>query len=135
MATFTSPWKLSQLPLPHRLPWWLSGKASACQCRGHRFDPWVGSIPWRRKWQPTPVFLPGKPHRQRSRVGYSPWGCNELSTTEQLHNNPSLTVPAPLDAVIPFYMQTHTCASTKGNNVYIQLFNAQLEEWELCSIR
>ena len=42
-----------------------SGKESACQCRRHRrcrFDPWIGKIPWRRKWQPTPVFLPGKSH-------------------------------------------------------------------------
>ena len=47
------------------LPWWLSGKESACQCRRHRrrgFDPWVGKIPWRKKWQPTPLFLPGKFH-------------------------------------------------------------------------
>ena len=42
------------------LPWWLSSKESACQCRRHGFDPWVGKIPWSRKWQPTPVFLPGK---------------------------------------------------------------------------
>ena len=40
-----------------------------------RFDPWVGKIPWKRKWQPTPAFLPGKFRRQRSLVGYSPWGC------------------------------------------------------------
>ena len=52
-----------------RLPRWLSDKESACQCRRHRrhgFDPWVGKIPWRRKWQPTPVFLPGKAYGQRS---------------------------------------------------------------------
>ena len=42
------------------LPWWLSGKESACQCKRCRFDPWVRKIPWRRKWQPIPVFLPGK---------------------------------------------------------------------------
>ena len=41
------------------------------------------SIPWRRKWQPTPVFLPGKSHGRRSLVGYSPWGCKESDTTEQ----------------------------------------------------
>ena len=40
-----------------------------------RFDFWVGKIPWRRKWQPTSVFLPGKPHGQRSLAGYSPWTC------------------------------------------------------------
>ena len=38
------------------------------------FDPWVGKIPWRRKWQPTPISLPGKSHRQRSLMGYSTWG-------------------------------------------------------------
>ena len=45
-----------------------------------RFDPWVGKIPWRRKWQSTLVFLPGKSHGQRSLAGYSPWGRNETQT-------------------------------------------------------
>ena len=63
------------------LPWWLSGKESACQLRRHGFDPWVGKIPWRRKWQPTPVFLSGKSHGQRSLVGYSPQSCKELDMT------------------------------------------------------
>ena len=49
------------------------------------FDPRVGKIPWRRKWQPTPVLLPGKSHGRRSLVGYIPWGCKELDITEQLH--------------------------------------------------
>ena len=48
----------------------------------HRFDPWVGKIPWRRAWQPTPVFLPGESHGQRSLAGYSPWGHKESDTTE-----------------------------------------------------
>ena len=65
------------------LPKWLSGKESACQCRRH-FDPWVGKIPWRRKWQPTPVFLPGKSHGQRSLTGYSPKGPKDLDMTERL---------------------------------------------------
>ena len=69
---------------PAGLPRWLSDKESACQGRKRGFDPWVGKIPWRRAWQPTPVFLPGKSHRQRSLVGYSPWGCRESDTTEQL---------------------------------------------------
>ena len=55
-------------------PWWLSGKESICQCRKLRFDPWAGKIPWRRKWQPTPLFCPRKSHDQRSLAGYSPWG-------------------------------------------------------------
>ena len=41
------------------------------------FDPWVRKIPWKRKWQPTPILLPGKFHGLRSLVGYSPWGCKE----------------------------------------------------------
>ena len=48
-----------------------------------------GKIPWRRKWQPTPVFLPGKPHGWRSLVGYSPWGHKELDMTQQPNNNKS----------------------------------------------
>ena len=47
-------------------PWWLSSKASSSQNRRCRFSPWVGKIPWRRKWQPTPVFLPGESHGRRS---------------------------------------------------------------------
>ena len=61
-------------PVP-QVPWWLSGRESTCQFRRHRFDPWVGKIPWRRKWQPILVFLPGKSHGQRSLAGYSLWGC------------------------------------------------------------
>ena len=47
------------------------------------FGPWVRKNPWRRKWQPTPVFLPGKSHGQRSLADYSPWGCKELDSTER----------------------------------------------------
>ena len=50
-------------------------------------DPWSRKIPWRRKRQPTPVFLPEKSHGQRSLAGYSPWGHRELDTTERLNNN------------------------------------------------
>ena len=66
-------------------PRWHSGVESACQCRRHKrqvFDPWVRNIPWRRKWQPTTVFLSGKSHGHRSLAGYNPWGCKELDTTE-----------------------------------------------------
>ena len=47
-------------------------------------DPWAGKIPWRREWQPTPLFLLGESHGQRSLAGYSPWGCKESDTTEQV---------------------------------------------------
>ena len=56
----------------------LSGKESACQCRRHEFSPWVGKIPWRKKWLPTPVFLPGESHGQRSLEDYSPWDCKRV---------------------------------------------------------
>ena len=52
--------------------------------RRHWFNPWIRKIFWRRKWQSTPAFLPGKSHGQRSLVGYSPWGHKESDTTEQL---------------------------------------------------
>ena len=61
------------------------GKEPVCQCRRWKrggFNPWVRMIPWRRTWQPTPVFLPGESHGQRSLVGYSPWGLKELDMTE-----------------------------------------------------
>ena len=52
------------------------------QCGRPAFNLWVGKIPCRRAWQPTPVFLPGESHEQRILVGYSPWGCKEWDMTE-----------------------------------------------------
>ena len=85
LATKPPPWWLSTLGriLPKGIhifhflgfPGGVSGKEPACQCRRykrHGFNPWVRKIPWRRKWQPTPVFLPGESHGQRSLVDYSP---------------------------------------------------------------
>ena len=63
-----------------------SGK-EPCQCRRHKrhgFNPWVGKIPWRKAWQPTPVFLPGESLEHRSLVGQSPQGLTESDMTEQL---------------------------------------------------
>jgi len=78
---------------------WHIGKESTCQCsrcKRHGFDPWVGKIPWRRKWQPTLVFLYGKSHGRRSLVGYRPWGSKDSDmiecltrTTPSLKNNTS----------------------------------------------
>ena len=62
-------------------------KESTCQYRRHGFYHWVGKIPWRRKWQPTQLLLPGKSHGQRSLVGYSPWDPKESDTTLWLNNN------------------------------------------------
>ena len=60
--------------------------------------PWLGKIPWRRKWQPTPVFLPGESHGWRTLVGYSPQGHKESDMTERLH----------------FHFSFHDCVSFHG---------------------
>ena len=54
------------------------------QCRRAGFNPWAREIPWRRKWQSTPIFLPGKPHGWSSLADYSPWSSKELDITEWL---------------------------------------------------
>ena len=64
------------------LPLCLSCSRICLQCGRPRFNPWVGKIPWRREWQPAPVFWPGEFRGQRSLVDYSPWGHKESDTTE-----------------------------------------------------
>ena len=84
----SSPWEEFILSLPYcssGLPNWCSGKEPAWQsrrCRKHEFHPWVGKSSWSRKWQHTPVFLPGKFHEQRSLAGY---GHKESDMTELTH--------------------------------------------------
>ena len=68
---------------------------------GHRFNPWVGKIPWRRKWQAIPVFLPGKSHGWRSLVGYSSVGCKRVRYHLAAKNNNTRT-----------HIYTHTCIYT-----------------------
>ena len=79
---------------------WHSGKEATCQSRRRGFDPWVRKIPWRGKWQSTPMFLPRKSHGQRILMGYSPWGCKELDMTEHTHMYLS-------NKALRFYMLTH----------------------------
>ena len=74
------------MPLLQFSTWW----GIRLQCKRPRFDPWVGKTPWRREWQHTPNFLPGKFLRQRSLEGCGPWGCNESDTTKQLTHSLSL---------------------------------------------
>ena len=66
-----------------RPPRWLNDRESACQCRRHWFDPWVRKIPWRRKWESTPVFLPGESRGQRSLMGCNLWGHKESDIPER----------------------------------------------------
>ena len=62
----------------------IGGFLDGSQCRRRGFHPWVGKIPWTRKWQPTAVMLPGKSHGHKSLADYSPWGHEESNTTELL---------------------------------------------------
>ena len=78
-------WKVTHPKPETGFPGGASGKESARQCRRHkrcRFNLWVRKIPLRSSWQPTPVFLPGESHGQRSLAGYSPWSCKESDMTE-----------------------------------------------------
>ena len=77
--------KPNRASMPIRLPWWLRWQRVCLQCGRPRFNPLEGKIPWRKGWQPTPVFLPGKCHGQRSPAGYNPWSHKELDMTEQLY--------------------------------------------------
>ena len=70
--------------VPPSLPWCFRWLAVCLQCRRRGFNAWLRKIPWRRKWQPTQVFLPGESHGQRSLEGCSPWGRKESDRTERL---------------------------------------------------
>ena len=81
------------------------------------FDPWVGKIPWRRAWQPTPVFLPRKSYGQRSLVGYSPWGSqsvghNWTTDTHNIVNQLYFNFLKKKGNYIPFYMVWHSISET-----------------------
>ena len=113
-------------------------KESTCQCRRRkkcRFDPWVRNIPWRRKWQPSPLFLPGKSHGQRSLAGYSLW-CgkrvrHDLVTKQQQYwfysNSPEKTnwfysnIPENWKLHIIVYGQVYTdiCPKSKTWKIHI----------------
>ena len=113
---------------------WLRGKESACQwrrCRTRRFNPWVRRMPWRRKWQPTPVSLPGKSHGQKSLASCSPSNCKERTwLSDWVHTCPfgclSEVVPgvALCGGHVTFYTLGEVttwsvslgCPSTSGRN-------------------
>ena len=85
---------------------------SACQCRRQRrcgFGLWVGKISWRRKWQPTPVFLPGELDGKQSLVGYSPRGCKGLGTAEHMSRH----TPIAQDWVLSSRMAAQIFSNTE----------------------
>ena len=119
------------------LPRWLGGKESAylCRrCRRHGFNPWVGKIPWRRAWQPTPVFLSGRSHGPRSLAGCSPWGRKELDTTEGLSlwtRSGCIGLWAPEDYILPSVMDPSAlCPLCGQRQVHIPWVNQWInEQW------
>ena len=89
------------------------------QCGTPGFDPWVGKIPYRRAWQPTPEFLPGESHGQRSLAGYnSPWSRKEWDMTERLSTAQGMmkTIGGGLPWLCPLH--THTCIHTPCTHTY-----------------
>ena len=112
-------------------PGWLSSKEPVCQCRRLRFDPCVKKILWRRKWQPTLVFLPGKSHGQRSLVGYTPWGHkrvrHDLVTKRQqcleyIHNPKHLSLSSAPASLVPFHPYSYSPLSVYNTLYIIPLF-------------
>ena len=79
-------------------------------------DPQVGKMPWSRKWQPTPVFLPGKFHGQRSLMGYSQWGCKELDTTQHAHTH-THTHTRTHTHKVNLYTGTHKTENTAAEHI------------------
>ena len=72
------------------------GRSVCLWCGRPRFNPWFRKIPWRRKWQPTPVVLPGESHGWRSLVGYNPWCPKESDMIDWLHLDPPLSTIPPI---------------------------------------
>ena len=108
---------------------WVMNPSAMQENRRCGFNLWVGKIPWRRAWQPTPVFLLGESLGQRSLVGYSPWGCKESDTTEQLNNTSNqisflkMTKKLVLLSIlnIPLFYQL-SCLHNRMNNIYTEQY-------------
>ena len=83
------------------------------QSKRSRFSPLVRKIPWRREWQQTPTFLPGEFCAQRSVTAYSPWGCKELDTAEQLTHNRHSNSLKTINLTKCYYSH-HTTKDTKA---------------------
>ena len=131
-------------PNSNILPWWHSGKETAC----NRFDPWVRKIPWRRKWQPTPVFLPGKSHGQRSLAGYCLWSCrvgDDRMTKQQQQSKygsksffpTHLFPPAQLDSwlrslFIPYFSSPPLLPASRSSRV--RTGGKREEKWQSLSL-
>ena len=116
------------------LPRWLHGKESTCQCWRHGFNPWVRKIPWRRKWQHTPLFLPGKSHGQRSLEGYSPdhERIRHSLPTEQKQ----LFLTKPLNQLVTWNIEIYLefCGTIYYRRNYSTVLNKTFETFLKCFI-
>ena len=96
LSCFIRVWLFNFTSPSVRLPWCLRRKRICLQCKRPRSNPWVGKIPWRRKWQPTPGSLRGKFHERRALTGYSPWGHKLLNVSDltffPLQSSPRLVI-------------------------------------------
>ena len=116
------------LILLNGLPCWLSCKEPTCQYRKYGLSPWVGKIPWRRRWQPTLVLLPEKSYGQKGLAGYSPWDHKRATQSLQLNDTTILlnNLPTHLTELsrssaethraqsLPWFDEKHTEAPEKG---------------------
>jgi len=88
-------------------------------CRRPGFNPWVRKITWRRKWQPTPVFLPGEFHRQKTLSSYSPWGCIELNMTLLAFFHESNFMDICLEPIYYFFQQNNKEKTRYINSILV----------------
>ena len=117
-----------------KLPWWLRGKSVCPQCGRPGFDPWVSKIPWRRKWHPTPVFLPGESHGQRSLVGYI-----QSTRLQRVGHNKAISLSFHLSGYTDHFLDSpqhswETLFSMYLNrDLFIQIFDSHLNHFDFKS--
>ena len=98
-------------------------------CRRRGFYPWVGKTPCRKAWQPTPVFLPGESHGQRSLEGYNPWGRKESDMTERLSTHSLIDSPKSVNNfLLPPQQMTMSLVVLNNTNVsYLRFWKSDIQ--------
>ena len=120
-------------PPPHPIGLgWLRWSRICLQCRRPKFNPWVRKIPWRRKWQPAPAFLPGESHVQRNLVDYCPRGCKESDMTLSLSFSSSQGITQNADQFYGCFFQSRKYAQNQSHSecwdsLFILLFSQNMD--------
>ena len=117
--------EVQNLNLSYGLPRWLSGKESTCNAGDVGWIPWSGRFPWRRKGQPTPLFLPGKSHGQKSLACYSPWCCKRVGHDLPAKKQQLMGINSLLDIT-----HEHTCNQNERKQKEITL-----QHWHMVKIK